>query len=117
MRVMSRFALAALVAMLSLHSAAGAPVSSSPASPDKSVAIIRLSGEVDDFTRDVLFRHFREAEAAGTVTDGDELARFAAAGEGAFLCRRFFMAVGQLAGPRQSCRPRQHTRKRPQSRQ
>src|SRR5665213_1630880 len=36
--------------------------------PDKSVAVIRLQGEVDDFTRDTLFRHFREAESAGAIT-------------------------------------------------
>ena len=37
--------------------------------PEKSqAAIIRLSGEVDNYTRDTLFRRFREAEAAGAKT-------------------------------------------------
>ena len=43
-------------------------MSSSPSASDKSVAVIRLQGEVDDFTRDTLFRHFREAESAGAKT-------------------------------------------------
>jgi membrane-bound serine protease (ClpP class) len=48
--------------------AAASPAPWSPAAPDKSVAVIRLSGEVDDFSRDTLFRHFREAESAGAKT-------------------------------------------------
>ncbi|HET6250932.1 MAG TPA: hypothetical protein VFE47_24800 [Tepidisphaeraceae bacterium] len=64
MSVARQFVIAALVLLGANASllAEKAPQSPTPA------AVIRLSGEIDDFSRDNLFRRFREAQAAGAKT-------------------------------------------------
>jgi membrane-bound serine protease (ClpP class) len=65
MRVTRQFGFV-IAALWLLSLAAGAWAQ--PAAPSNPTAIIRLSGEVNDYTRDTLFRHFREAEATGAKT-------------------------------------------------
>ncbi|MDB5289701.1 MAG: hypothetical protein JWL69_942 [Phycisphaerales bacterium] len=65
----SRFSV--IVALLLLLGLPGIGWAASPAATQPangSVAVIRLSGEVDDYSRDALFRRFREAQAAGAKT-------------------------------------------------
>ena len=64
MSVTRRLVISALVLLVASAGlfAEAAPQATSP------TAIIRLSGEIDDFSRDNLFRRFREAEAAGATT-------------------------------------------------
>src|ERR1700679_3813510 len=67
MSVTRRFVIAAL-SMLGFTSLASAENSASPSKTATPAAIIRISGEVNDYSRDTMFRRFREAEAAGAKT-------------------------------------------------
>ena len=67
MSVTRRFVIAAL-SMLCLHGIVSAEPSNSPPPPGSPAAIIRLSGEVDDFRRDLLIRQFHQAVDAGAKT-------------------------------------------------
>ncbi|HWE92732.1 MAG TPA: hypothetical protein VG269_02055 [Tepidisphaeraceae bacterium] len=62
--------LAVIVALLLVPGLPGVGRAASAATQPSgaSAAVIRLSGEVDDFSRDALFRRFREAQAAGAKT-------------------------------------------------
>jgi membrane-bound serine protease (ClpP class) len=66
MSVTRLIVIAALLGFFGLGSARRA--AAQPKAPANSAAVIRISGEVDDYRRDMLFRRFRQAEAAGAKT-------------------------------------------------
>lgn len=60
-----------LVVLLATAGRAAEPAAGTVAAPAKAagkVAVVALHGEVDDYTRDGLFRQFRQAKAAGATT-------------------------------------------------
>lgn len=66
---MSVTRLTALAAFLILCLGRFAPAAEVAGAPsNKTAAVVRLSGEVDDYSRDMLMRRFHEAEAAGAKT-------------------------------------------------
>ncbi|HZL36069.1 MAG TPA: ATP-dependent Clp protease proteolytic subunit [Tepidisphaeraceae bacterium] len=89
MSVTLKIVFAALMVLSFRAIAPASEISTAPAGGHGAAVVIRLSGEVDDYSRDMLFKHFRQAEAdgaktvileinsyGGLVTSGMDISRF-----------------------------------------